>query len=94
MESWHGLDSLTRLWTNFRRKFWIAIYRWAGRHVGPEAIEYWDQHWWLLVKFRLWELGQSDLGMNTMYLLLYDNVFRESEMLREQRDARGVRDRR
>jgi len=88
------MERMRETWVRFRRKFWLAIYRWSGKHLGPEVMEYWDQHWWLLVKMRLIELGHSDLGMSTVKVLFYDGILPVQEAAREERGPREVRDNR
>ena len=60
-----SLPGRFRAWlSSFRRKQWVRLYRWSGEHVGTAADEYWDQHYFRVVKHRLRELGNTDLGLN------------------------------
>lgn len=58
--------------SSFLRKFWLWLYLWAGRRVGPETAEFWDQHWWTLVAYRMRELARSDMGANFITVLFGD----------------------
>jgi hypothetical protein len=68
------------------------VYRAAGRRVGPEVEEYWDDHWYDTVAYRLAELSQSEFGLGIARLIIEGG---EEPAGRDLRDTtRESRDRR
>jgi hypothetical protein len=70
-----------------RDKFWLWLYQYAGRHVGPGVDEYWDHHWMRFLRLRL-----AEDSADPDRILLLSRVFRDSRkrrfVRREQRDRR------
>ena len=81
------MSKIGQKWSSFRQKFWLKVYLFAGNRVGPEVDEYWDKHYWRVVSARLAELGNSDLGLNMVKLLFFDEA-RDEETRDMGRDVR------
>lgn len=71
--------------------------RTAGKRLEPiDAIEALDWIWWELVRYRLREVGNSDLGLNTVEMLMLDDEGNavddfHRDMRDLMRDVRGDR---
>ena len=65
----------------------------STRLTDADLVEVLDVCWWNLVRYRLKEIGQSDLGLNTVEMLFIDDEGNAvDDFHRDMRDAwRDVR---
>jgi hypothetical protein len=62
---------MRNLVSRFRRKFWRKVLRLTLKRLpAADALEVLDPLWWELVRFRLKEIAATDLGLNTVRLIL------------------------
>ncbi len=77
---------MSKIGQKWSRKFWLKLYCFAGDRVGPEVDEYWDKHYWRVIRTRLSELANSDLGLNMVKILFFEE--RDGEPRDSGRDIR------
>jgi len=61
------------LLSRFRRKLLLVVLRRAAEGLSiSDVTGVLDDYWWALVRYRLGELGRSDLGENTIRIIFTD----------------------
>lgn len=91
--AWHRFQRWCR---SVRNRFWRWLFRISGQRLGiHDRTEVLDQDWWRLVRHRMHELNNSDLGASfVQYLFVMDDEQATvDEQGREFRDPRrDIRD--
>lgn len=103
MREWRVFKFCSALWSRFRawcssvrNRFWRWLFKVSGEHLGiHDRTQVLDQDWWRVVRHRMQELSNSDLGRPfVQYLFAMEDEDKAiDDQGREYRDyVRDIRD--